>query len=111
MKQILSILVLTFMFSLSSFAQEKSFAKFDREQMIKDTNEMVTYLELDNNFKQSLFQLVDMRIESVGTATNLEEAKKINSQFNNKILAGLPKEKRERLLENKDLHKKIILEL
>ena len=99
------------MFSVSSFAQEKGFAKFDREQMIKDTNEMATYLDIDNNLKQSLIQLVDMRIESVGTATNLEEAKKINSQFNNKILAGLSKEKREKLLENKALHKKIILEL
>ncbi len=110
MKKIFAVIVLFFAFTMNSFAQEKKVAGLDREQMIKDTNEMVTYLNIDDNLKHSLLLLVDMRIESVSTTSTPAEAKKMNEVFNNKILSGLSTEKREKLIANKALYKKIIIE-
>ena len=95
---------------MSSVAQQKNGNGLDREQMIKDTNEMVTFLNVDDSLKHSFLQLIDMRIESVATTSTPAEAKKINETFNHKILAGLSKEKRGQLIANKALYKKIIIE-
>ena len=110
MKKIFALIVLFFAFSMSSHAQQKNANGFDREQMIKDTNEMATFLTIDNDLKQAFLQLVDMRIESVATTSTPADAKKINDAYNHKILAGLSKEKREQLMANKALYKKIIIE-
>lgn len=110
MKKIFAVIVLFFAFTVNSLAQEKKATGLDREQMLKDTNEMVTYLNIDENLKHSLLMLVDMRIESVSTTSTPAEAKKMNETFNNKILSGLSKEKRDKLVANKALYKKIIIE-
>lgn len=111
MKKTILLFALFLGFSIAASAQElKTEKRLDKTEMIKGVNEVASFLKIDSNLKDAFDMLVDMRLEALSNASTDAEKKKINENFNTKILSGLSQEQRTQLQGNQAMYKKVIFE-